>query len=90
MTYLAIDTLSVAKRLKSKGFSETQAEAIAFEMQDATKEDHLVTKSYLDEKLEKVDHKLEKLELHLTIRFGVMLAALAGILLTAVKLMFGA
>ena len=82
MNALTLDTLSIAKRLKSQGFNDTQAEAIAFEMKETAQEDHLVTKHYLDEKLEKV-------ELHMTIRLGVMLAAAVGVILTAAKLMFG-
>ncbi len=71
MTSVIIDALSIAKRLKSRRFSEMQAEAIAFEIQENTQDGHLVTKAYLDEKL----YCLEKLELHMTARMAVMLTA---------------
>ncbi|MBV8939913.1 MAG: hypothetical protein JO089_08780 [Alphaproteobacteria bacterium] len=48
MTATTFDTLSVSKRLQGQGFSQQQAEAIAFEMQDMAREDHLVTREHFD------------------------------------------
>ena len=77
MIAMTFDTLSVAKRLKSSGFSEPQAEAVAREIQEAASEDHLVTRDYLK-------NGLEKFELRIVLKLGGMIVALGG-LLTAIK-----
>ncbi len=74
MTAITFDTLSIAKRLKSSGFSEPQAEALAHEIQEAASEDHLVTREYLKDQLEKV-------EMRLVVKLGAMIMALGGVLI---------
>lgn len=88
MNMAAWDTLSVCKRLKIGGFSDVQAEAIAYELQDAAKEDHLVTRDFLRDRLreefEKVEKRIKESELHMTIKMGSMFFAL-GSLMVGIK-----
>lgn len=51
MSTITFDTLSIAKRLKSKGLTEEQAEAIATELRHAKEydSDHAATKADLRE-----------------------------------------
>lgn len=77
MTAITFDTLAITKRLKHNGFTEPQAEAIAKEIQEAANEDHLVTREYLR-------NELEKLELRVVLKLGGMIVALGGVLI-AVK-----
>ena len=67
MTALAIDTLAYAKRLKAAGVSQDQAEAQAEALADAVSTS-LVTKSDLNEAVEKIRHELriEIREVHST------------------------
>lgn len=74
MNAITFDTLSIVNRLKSKGFQAEQAEAIARELQEASQEDHLVTRDYLNQ-------RLETLELRLTMRLGTMIVGLGGVLI---------
>jgi hypothetical protein len=80
---LALDTLAYAKRLKQAGFTEQQAEVQA-EIQAETLanlvDDKLVTKQDLK-------NELKALELRLTVRFGLMLAASIGIIAALIKLL---
>ena len=55
-----IDTLSAAKALKSAGFDEAGAEAIVAVVQQATGQDHLVTKADLSNELEKLEGRLKR------------------------------
>jgi hypothetical protein len=75
MTAITFDTLSSSRRLRDKGLSQEQAEAIAQELQVARDIDmeHLATKT-----------DLRELELRMTIRLGGMIMALGGVLI-AVK-----
>lgn len=84
MSKIFHDTLSIAKRLQTKGFEQAHAEALAVELQEARREEHGVTKEYLDEKLTRVDDKLKKLELRLTVKAGGI-ALLLGGYLSAIK-----
>ena len=49
-----LDTLQIAKDLKAASFSEAQAETLARVLREATATDlsHLVTRDYLDHRLE--------------------------------------
>lgn len=60
MTSATFDTLAVSKRLQTAGFSQAQAEALATEMQENAREDHLVTREYLDEKLRLTNRYLDE------------------------------
>ena len=77
-----IDTLKVADALqKEGGFSEQQAHTLAEQFGEIAN-NQLVTREYLDYKLEGLEHKIEavaskieKLELRMTIKIGVVVAA---------------
>jgi hypothetical protein len=64
------DTLSISKRLIAKGIAQEHAEALAIEISEVGRDDHLVTKEYLKESLKDA---LDKLEMKLTIKTGTML-----------------
>ena len=75
---MAFDTLTYARRLKSAGFSDNQAETLAEANRDLIA-DEMVTKSYLQS-------ELEKLSMKLTIRMGTIAALCVGALAAIIKL----
>ena len=91
---MTFDSLTFARRLKTAGFSETQAEALA----DANRDmlvPHLATKDDLKSETasvrsemvsmkQELSAEIEALGLRLTIRLGVMLAAAIS-LMTAIS-----
>lgn len=89
MTAIAFDTLAITKRLKAKGFSEAQAEAITEEIQishDVNLE-QLATKG--DIKDVRAEILLMKADIHSTIKdmqlkLGAMIVGL-GAFLAAIK-----
>jgi hypothetical protein len=74
----AFDTLGYAKRLRTAGVSQEQAEAHAEAVRDFVMGE-LVTKSDLQA-------AMDTLSLRLTLRLGVMLATAVGILAVIIKL----
>jgi hypothetical protein len=78
MPTITFDTLKFVKRLKASGFEEEQAEALS----DAFKESQETTIADLATKSD-----LKELEMRLTIRLGLMLAASIGIIAALVKLL---
>jgi hypothetical protein len=72
---VAFDTLAYARRLRSAGFSQDQAEAQA-EVLAAIVTDNVATK-----------HDLRELEYRLTVRLGTMLALAVGTVAALVKLL---
>jgi hypothetical protein len=89
MATVAFDTLAYVKRLRSAGFTEEQAEVQA-EALSAALGEQLVTKQYLDMKLEhletKLDAKIDSLELRLTVKLGAFIAIAVGIVTALLKL----
>ena len=75
MSTIAFDTLAYAKRLKSAGFNEQQAEALA-EAQAELIDERLATKQ-----------DLRELEYRLIIRLGAMLVVAISIVATLVKIL---
>ncbi len=95
-----MDTLNLSKNFANCGFTQPQAEALAIAINDAGRDDHLVTKEYLDDKLklthryldEKLegmriymDHRFEKMELRLLVSLGAMFIASSGFLAALIK-----
>ena len=84
MLTMTFDTLAIAKQLAAGGFSVQQAETLTSTLREAGREDHLVTREYLDERLhgmeKRVDEKLETLGLRLTVKLGAMMFAGFGFL----------
>jgi hypothetical protein len=78
MTVVPFDTLGYAKRLREKGVPSDQAEAHAEAARDFIMIE-LVTKSDLT-------LALDNLALRLTVRMGVIGAAIVGILASVIKL----
>ena len=86
------DTLEIAKRLKSAGFDDSQAEAITGALREtrdadlsrlATKEDLLATKNDLTAAINSLRAEMEIMRRDLTIRLGGMIVVAPGILLAA-------
>ncbi len=77
MATIVFDSHALIKRLRSTGFTEEQAEAVADASRDALAQ--LITKEDLDE-------RLKSLEQRLTIKLGAIVAAGVGIILAAMRL----
>jgi len=75
MTTAASDILSNFKQLKSIGFSESQAEALADKIHKTEMEEHMVTKNFLRE-------QLEDLEIRIGMKIIGMAIALGSLILT--------
>lgn len=75
MTAIVFDTYAYVKRLKPVGFTEEQAEVQAQTIAELIDE-RLTTKQ-----------DLERLEMHLTIKMGALLAAAVSIVAALVKLL---
>lgn len=73
MNTIAIDTHKTIEKLKNKGFSQEQAEGVV----DALTGSELVTQSYLDLTLEKLEKRLYRAML---IQTGTIAAIVLGIL----------
>jgi len=80
------DTLAYAKKLKSAGFTEDQAEIQAQALAEII-EERLATKQDLKELELRLKQDLKELELRLTLRLGGMLVAGIAIVATLVKLL---
>ena len=83
---IVFDTLLYAKKLKSVGFTEEQAEVQAEALADMVDET-LATKKDLKELEMATKRDLKELEMSLTIRLGAMLTAGIVIVATLVKLL---
>jgi hypothetical protein len=92
MTAITFDTLAFAKKMRSVGFTEAQAEAQAEEIaklldeQLATKRDTESIKKEIENLRQEVRITEERLSYQLTIRLGIMLTAAVGLIATLIKL----
>ena len=77
MAIIVFDSHTFVKRLRATGFTEEQAEVIVDASRDALSQ--LVTKDDMKE-------SLLALEQRMTIKFGAMLAAATGIIITIMRL----
>ncbi len=77
------DTFKFIRRLKETGLPENQAEAISDAIQDvhASQLKDLATKQDIKD----LDTKIKELEYRMTIRLGLMMMAVAGMLFTALR-----
>jgi hypothetical protein len=80
MTAITFDTLLHAKKLQEKGFTAEQAEA-QVELLKEVIDNNLATKSDID----KINNKIDKLELMITVRFGSMLIVAVSVLAVIIK-----
>jgi flagellar biosynthesis/type III secretory pathway protein FliH len=60
MTTITFDTHKFIRRLRSAGFEEAQAEAVAEAFQEAQAESLPVTRDYLDARLYELENRLVK------------------------------
>jgi hypothetical protein len=81
----ALDTLEIAKRLKSVGFDDAQTEAIAGVLRESREGDlsRLATKDDLARVETALRSEIEILRRDLTIRLGGMIVVPTGVLLAA-------
>ena len=86
MTAVTFDTLKLAKKLEAAGLSTPQAEAIADAFRDATS-DQLVTRDYLDARLEGIKSSIEAAKGDLIKWVAGLLIAQAALVATLVKLL---
>jgi len=82
MATLTFDTHAYIKKLKAVGFTEEQAEVQAETLSSLINE-QLATK----QDIELIRRDMKELEMRLTIRLGVMMAASIAIVATLVKLL---
>jgi hypothetical protein len=85
---LTFNTLDATKKLREAGFNEKQAETVIRVLHEA--QTNLVTREYLDTKLETLElrlvTKLETLELRLTVKLGGLITILAAIMVAILRL----
>lgn len=67
------DTHRAATKLKEAGFEETKVEALIDILRDTSKDDHLVTREYLDNRLLQTEQRM-------TIKLGGLIIAAATVL----------
>ncbi len=77
------DTFKFIRRLKETGIPENQAEAISDAIKDAhaSQLEDLATKRDIDD----LRRDIKELEYRMTIRLGLMMMAMAGMLFTALR-----
>jgi hypothetical protein len=83
MTTITFDTLDLVNKLKKSGISQEQAESIVNAIAEA--QDNLVTREYLDHKLDKV---LAPIYTDLAVLKWMMGIVIAGILSLVLKAFF--
>lgn len=88
---ITFDTLEYVKRMRSAGFSESQAEAMAVAQRDSlaqAMDNSVATKGdvvRLESRMDSFESKLEAAEMRLTIKLGAFLAVAVGVLVTLLK-----
>lgn len=80
MTTIIFDTHKFIRRLRSAGFEEAQAEAVAEAFQEAQAESLPVTRDYLDTRLYELESRLVKWGIGLALGQFAMIAALIKLL----------
>lgn len=86
MATITFDTLAYSKKLKAAGVPEKQAEVQAEAFAEII-EERLATKQDLKEMETTLRRDMKELEMRLTIRLGVMMAASIAVVATLVKLL---
>ncbi len=80
MTTITFDTHKFIRRLRSAGFEEAQAEAVAEAFQEAQLESLPVARDYLDARLYELEYRLVKWGIGLALGQFAMIAALIELL----------
>ena len=95
MATVTFDTLKFAERLEKAGLTREQAAAIAEAQKDslaealdsglATSADVLRLEKRIESDILRIENRIDTLELRLTIKLGVFIAAAVGILAAVIK-----
>jgi hypothetical protein len=80
MTAITFDTHKFIKTLRSAGFDEEKAEAVASAFQEAQNDSLPVSRDYLDAKLFEMENRLVKWGIGLALGQFAMIAALVKLL----------
>ena len=83
MATILFDSHTFIKRLRATGFTEEQAEVIVDASRDAL--ENLVTKDDLRNESARLENRLDTLELRLTIKLGVFIAAAVGVIIAVLR-----
>ena len=83
MATILFDSHTFIKRLRATGFTEEQAEVIVDASRDAL--ENLVTKDDLRSEAARLENRLDSLELRLTIKLGVFIAAAVGVIIAVLR-----
>ena len=83
MATILFDSHTFIKRLRATGFTEEQAEVIVDASRDAL--ENLVTKDDLRSEAARLENRLDALELRLTIKLGVFIAAAVGVIIAVLR-----
>ena len=83
MATILFDSHTFIKRLRATGFTEEQAEVIVDASRDAL--ENLVTKDDLRSEVARLENRLDALELRLTIKLGVFIAAAVGVIIAVLR-----
>jgi uncharacterized membrane protein YheB (UPF0754 family) len=84
VSVITFDTLAYAKKLKSAGFTEQQAEVQAEALADII-EDQMASKHDLKSLETVFAYELKQAEMRLTIRLGAIIVGAVGVFATLVK-----
>ncbi|MFI7783496.1 hypothetical protein EN46_06845 [Citrobacter amalonaticus] len=95
MAQVYFDTLKFVETLEAAGVPAAQARAISAAVKDsheavdvATKRDLNDLRAEIDNRFDKIDAKIEKISLQLTVKFGGMLVVAVGVLAAIIKFPF--
>lgn len=83
MATVLFDSHTFIKCLRATGFTEEQAEVIVDASRDAL--ENLVTKDDLRSEVVRIENRLDSLELRLTVKLGVFIAAAAGVIIAVLR-----
>lgn len=86
MTTIVFDTLKLSRKLKAGGFSPEQADTLA-EALGETSNDELVTRDYLDAKLQEVNANIHEAKAEMIKWLAGLLIAQAALVAALVKLL---
>ena len=87
MIAIQFDTLKLAKRLQSAGFTAQQADATAEALAETVGAD-LVTKDFFQVEMRDLRAELHALEQRMTIKLGGMMIVAVGAVATLTKLLY--
>lgn len=87
MSAITFDTHQLVKELKSRGFSDDQAEGINDALKNALTVAEVATRRDLKELEEATRRDLKEMELRLTMKIGTLIVAALGFLVALQKIL---